>query len=106
MTESMPKTCTYHCRGWPFRGCNSHFSSLQAFDMHRQGPYDSERVCKDPAEAGLEPWTHTGRCDHARPKSRRAVTIWRVVMSEKQRQGLARAVAKRVEPQTPREGQG
>ena len=93
------KTCTYHCRGYPYGGCDSHFSSLNAFDVHRQGPYDGERVCVEPADVeDLEPTE--GRCDHQRPKVEHAVTIWRVVMSEKQRQALDRAVAARVERET------
>ena len=96
--------CQYHCRGWPHHGCNGHFSSLHAFDMHRQGPYDGDRVCLDPADVdGLEPHPVMGRCDHARPRHDRSVTIWRVVMSDKQRKGLER-LERRRQPSEHRPG--
>jgi hypothetical protein len=42
-------TCQYHCRG-----CDSHFSSLQAFDLHRVGEHDNRpdnpRRCNIPTE--------------------------------------------------------
>jgi hypothetical protein len=90
------KTCIYHCRGHPFGGCDSHFTSLDAFDGHREGPYDGERVCVEPADVdGLELVTAEGRCDHIRPRSDAPVRIWGVVISEKQRAGLERLSAAR-----------
>lgn len=38
------RTCRFHCAS-----CDRHFTSLSAFDLHRQGDYDS-RHCADPAE--------------------------------------------------------
>lgn len=71
------RTCTYHCRGYPFGGCDSHFSSLRAFDLHRQGPHDGERVCVEPADvSGLELLTAEGRCDHQRPRPDGPIAIW------------------------------
>jgi hypothetical protein len=32
--------CTNHCGG-----CGSHFHSLRAFDAHRSGPWDGQRLC-------------------------------------------------------------
>ena len=39
--------CTHHCRG-----CDQHFTSLQAFDAHRTGPMDA-RECLSAVGAGL-----------------------------------------------------
>ena len=38
----MATTCRYHCRT-----CDLHFASLNAFDVHRSGPWTA-RVCDDP----------------------------------------------------------
>lgn len=38
----MRNTCRYHCRT-----CESHFTSLAAFDLHRVGPF-TNRMCKAP----------------------------------------------------------
>lgn len=38
----MAATCRYHCRE-----CGRHFSSLNAFDVHRVGPW-SARQCAEP----------------------------------------------------------
>ena len=40
-------TCRYHCRR-----CASHFTSLEAFDAHRDGPMDDRR-CEFPDHANL-----------------------------------------------------
>lgn len=40
--------CRCHCSI-----CGSHFTGLEAFDAHRSGPYDGERICSFPDDAGL-----------------------------------------------------
>lgn len=39
------QTCRYHCTS-----CDQHFTSLTAFDAHRDGPWE-ERICLMPDEA-------------------------------------------------------
>jgi hypothetical protein len=34
--------CSFHCSG-----CNRHFASLEAFDLHRVGNYETGRFCID-----------------------------------------------------------
>lgn len=71
-------TCRYHCTT-----CGSHFSSLSAFDGHREGDADS-RHCIDPDDAvtrngssRLEVKTQTGRCNLARPgESAEPITVY------------------------------
>ena len=43
----MTAFCRYHCRA-----CGGHFSSLEAFDAHRSGPFE-DRACSYPDDAGL-----------------------------------------------------
>lgn len=78
-------TCTHHCRA-----CGAHFSSLQAFDSHRQGP-SSERYCEVPTgvvdrknRQRLTPLSEHGEC-RIRPNPQSDVTIWTDA------KGLARA---------------
>ena len=47
-------TCAYCCRS-----CGGHFTSLEAFDAHRSGPFDGERVCSYPDDASLIELTGT-----------------------------------------------
>jgi hypothetical protein len=54
----MADNCTYHCRP-----CSSHFTSLRAFDAHRQGPSDDRR-CEFPDSGLVE---LTGVCKLADP---------------------------------------
>lgn len=65
-------TCTYHCAA-----CNSHFHSLQGFDLHRQGSFrDGSRYCEDPQDVkGLIKLYEDADCDLARPTERN-VTVW------------------------------
>lgn len=44
----MTAFCSHHCAA-----CGSHFTSLGAFDAHRSGPFDGERVCSFPDDAPL-----------------------------------------------------
>ena len=46
--------CAYHCRT-----CGAHFTSLGAFDGHREGPAGSNRVCSFPDSAELVELTGT-----------------------------------------------
>ena len=49
-------TCTYHCA--------EHFTSLEAFDLHRSGDYAVRRHCIPPAEIlGLIVGSEHGRCN-------------------------------------------
>jgi hypothetical protein len=50
--------CRYHCRA-----CGGHFTSLEAFDGHRDGPYDHARECSYPVDL-VE---HDGTCAIADP---------------------------------------
>jgi hypothetical protein len=54
----MADHCTCHCRP-----CGSHFTSLRAFDAHRQGPSDARR-CELPDTGLVE---LTGICKLADP---------------------------------------
>jgi hypothetical protein len=47
--------CKYHCRS-----CGGHFTSLRAFDAHREGPAGSNRDCTFPEDAPLV--ERTGVC--------------------------------------------
>jgi hypothetical protein len=64
--------CTYHCGK-----CHSHFTSLEAFDAHRAGPYSGERHCLDCDEhPDLVVKSEAGDCRmYAAPIVGRAV-IW------------------------------
>jgi hypothetical protein len=64
--------CTYHCRA-----CNSHFASEEAFDAHRFGPHNGERVCLevDQVEA-LAVKSNDGVCDIAGPETIEGVVVW------------------------------
>ena len=78
-------TCRYHCAS-----CGEHFASLDAFDHHRQGPYDGDRYCELPeivrADKGpkrgrrlLEPKTRAGECRIGGSAIVSSVTIWACV---------------------------
>jgi hypothetical protein len=59
----MSTTCTHHCRS-----CESHFTSLEAFDAHREGPAGSDRACTFPElPKGAEWAERTGACKIACP---------------------------------------
>ena len=67
-------TCTYHCRPW-----DSHFTSLRAFDAHRQGPAGARR-CEFP-DAGLA--ERIGGCKLADPDVPKVnVTLYELESSE------------------------
>lgn len=65
-------TCTNHCVK-----CGAHFSSLGAFDAHREGPPDARR-CRNPERvARLAAKSTHGRCDLAAPELRvNGVAVW------------------------------
>jgi hypothetical protein len=51
--------CIHCCRR-----CGSHFSSLAAWEAHRSGPFDGERVCwSTDRELPLRRKTESGVCD-------------------------------------------
>lgn len=57
----MTRSCSNHCSS-----CHSCFCSLQAFDAHRSGPWDGERVCwaeENESAAPLRIATEDGICD-------------------------------------------
>lgn len=58
-------TCRFHCAA-----CGAHFTSLRAFDAHRQGPWDDRR-CEFPDEL-IE---RTGVCKLSGPVPRVGVTV-------------------------------
>jgi hypothetical protein len=87
MTVAM-RTCTYHCRGYPYGGCDTHFSSLDAFDRHRR-----EGACLDPEDVGLE--SHGGRCDLQRPPVDGLITIWAKPLTWNDRRRLSALAARR-----------
>ena len=95
-------TCTYHCRGYPYSGCDGHFSSLGAFDRHRTGPMHDRR-CVDPVDDDrFEPLTGDGFCAHIRPGPREGVTVWTLAGTAADRERLN---ALRDKPQTASEAQ-
>jgi hypothetical protein len=63
---SAPPRCRYHCRA-----CGAHFSSLEAFDAHRVGPFFARR-CEFPEKVPYE--ERLGTCSHATP-GKRAVGV-------------------------------
>ena len=76
-------TCTYHCSN-----CDSHFSSLVAFDFHRRGDYSGpdSRYCEEPMDLPrLVALSERGRCDLQRPLRTSPVAVWTM------RAGLATA---------------
>jgi hypothetical protein len=71
----LPKIgCSYHCSG-----CGSHFSSLEAFDLHRTGSFqESTRACwGEECEGKLVPKTEHGICKLGGHDERwQGVVIW------------------------------
>ena len=66
----MTSTCSYHCRT-----CGAHFTSLEAFDAHREGPAGGNRTCSFPESAELVELT--GTCKISDPTTPSvAVTIY------------------------------
>ena len=61
-------TCRHH-----YRECGGHFSSLLAFDRHRAGPFDGERRCFYPDDAGLI--ERTGTCAISDPQAPRVAVM-------------------------------
>jgi hypothetical protein len=57
--NSHPTTCAYHCRA-----CGSHFTSLEAFDGHREGPAGGNRICSFPESAELVELSGSCRVSH------------------------------------------
>jgi hypothetical protein len=71
-------TCRCHCAG-----CGRHFTSLEAFDLHRAGDYAERRVCVSPFdESRLASATADGYCaigggyDDGKPLTLDPVTVW------------------------------
>ena len=59
----MSPVCTYHCAA-----CGAHFTSLEAFDLHRDGDHAVKRYCLDPDEVPrLAVATTEGFCRLAKP---------------------------------------
>ena len=52
--------CRFHCRA-----CGCHFTSLEAFDGHREGPAGSNRACTFPDDSRLV--ERTGICEIGDP---------------------------------------
>jgi hypothetical protein len=71
-------TCTHHCRE-----CPSHFTSLEAFDAHREGPAGGDPACTFPElQEGAEWVEQTGACKIACPQAVGA-TIYSLVRQGK-----------------------
>jgi hypothetical protein len=67
--------CRYHCRP-----CGGHFTSLEAFDAHREGPAGTHRTCTFPElPAGVELVEQTGICNVASDTAQIGVTIYALV---------------------------
>jgi hypothetical protein len=67
----MSARCSHHCSA-----CCSHFTSLRAFDAHRSGPHDGERVCWDPdVELPLRIRSEDALCDIT-DETRTGVMLW------------------------------
>ncbi len=91
------RTCTDHCS--EIGGCGRHFHGTGAFDLHR-----TDGSCLDPADVlvkgrpVLRAWATDGYCDKMagcwsngiRLHYNHPVTIWQVVPSAKQLEGLQR----------------
>jgi hypothetical protein len=60
--------CRYHCRG-----CDGHFTSLEAFDLHRPRNR-SDGGCEWPENASLEEFS--GTCKIADDRVREGVTVY------------------------------
>jgi hypothetical protein len=81
------RRCKYHCRA-----CDSHFTSLRAFDAHRSGPHSGERKCWDPdsnPEAVLRVATDEGVCeadmDWQGNGRHEPVTLWEHISADRAR---------------------
>jgi hypothetical protein len=61
--------CRYHCRS-----CGGHFTSLRAFDAHREGSAGSNRDCTFPEDAPLV--ERTGVCKIAGELPLAGVTVY------------------------------
>jgi hypothetical protein len=104
------KTCRYHCRGGGgHRGCSTHFSSLEAFDLHRRFDEAGRRVCVPPPAVVdgngaqlLKRQTDAGTCRICSPGSE-GITIWTSVHSERAAQVFRGRSALGPKPETPSE---
>jgi hypothetical protein len=68
-------SCAYHCQS-----CGGHFTSLEAFDAHREGPAGTHRACTFPElPEGVELVEQTGSCKIAAGPSAVGVTIYALV---------------------------
>lgn len=92
--RKMTTTCTYHCSR-----CRAHFHSLEAFDAHRQGDFNSNdletgRQCVHPLDLldadgrqRLSTLTRDGECrmydDGSGTRIQRQVTIWTLRQTER-----------------------
>ena len=66
------RSCTHHCRT-----CDSHFTSLEAFETHRAGRAGTHRTCTFPElPEGAELIEQTGACYIARGPGRVGVTLY------------------------------
>lgn len=98
MTKTRTKSCTNHCRS-----CGRHFSSVSAFDAHRQGEYGlpkhslEGRRCTGPEhieKPALE--VVSGACAIANPgEPLGEVEIWRERVSPDARERLAALAGER-----------
>ena len=71
-------TCRCHCGS-----CTRHFTSLEAFDLHRAGEHSGRRVCVSPfdesrlASASEAAYcTISGEHDDGKPLTLDPVTVW------------------------------
>jgi hypothetical protein len=79
MSGGMPAMSAAHCR-YHCRACGSHFTSLEAFDAHREGPAGSHRTCTFPElPAGVELVEETGVCNLASDTAEIGVTIYALI---------------------------
>lgn len=62
--------CQNHCSA-----CGSHFTSVTAFDAHRHGPFDGDRICWPEHDLPLRPATEDGACDLT-ATFHEGITIW------------------------------
>jgi hypothetical protein len=102
------KLCRYHCRGdGGHKGCSTHFSSLEAFDLHRQADEEGGRTCIPPKAVVddnginlLHRQTEDGECKVCPPYPV-GITVWTTVRSDRAAGAFSALGAKR---ETPSEG--
>ena len=80
--EAVPKqrvrtvTCRFHCGG-----CERHFSSEEAFELHRAGSFQKgTRHCRAPETVGkLVAKSEDGRCDIGYSHAVAGITVWQTL---------------------------